>query len=290
MDNNSPNRDYLGCMSVSPNEFRDYLAPDEAVVSSARGTIVDDSFRSPGTIGITERRVLVVTDAEQFLEVSHDAITSIRSRPKSTFTARGIGFRLVVVVGALIAIAGFVGVLAVQSSAQAFLFALATLGGAVTAEYVRRAGSAGDWPAPDEVWGALTTDRVSLVDVMADAGLGRSDGSEIGNEYSPVFVLVLGAVSLVSLFGLVGVTGRLVVVPLVVVALAGLALSDYAYRRTKTLDATGEGRRRERALSIHLVDGRTVTFRVDSSERIDSALSGVVREPVAERALTELRG
>ena len=276
-------------MSVPSNEFRDYLAPDEAVVSSAHGTIVDGSFRSPGSIGITERRVLVVTDSDRFLEVTHDAITSIRSRPRSTFTARGVGFRLAVVVGALIGVAGFLGVLFVQARAQAFVFALATVGGAVTAEYVRRVGGEGERPAPGEVWGALTTDRGDLGDVLDDVGLRRSDGSGIGTDDSPVFVLVLGAVSLVSLFGLVGVTGRLVVVPLVVVALAGLALSDYAYRRKKGMDATGEGRRSERSVSIHLVDGRTVNLRVDSTERIDRALSGVVREPVEEPVVSELR-
>lgn len=277
-------------MSVQSNEFRDYLAPDEAVVSSAHGTIVDDSFRSRGSIGITERRVLVVTDSDRFLEVTHDAITSIRSRPRSTFTARGIGSRLAVVVGAAIAIVGFVGVLGVQASAQAFVFALATVGGAVTAEYVRRVGGGGEWPASDEVRGALTTDRGALGGVLADAGLSRSDGSGIESDDRPVYVFVLGAVSLVSLLGLVGVTGRLVVVPLVVVALAGVVLSDYAYRRKKAMDATGEGRRHERAVSIHLVDGRTVNLRVDSTERIDRALSGVVREPVEERAVTELQG
>ena len=276
-------------MSVQSNEFRDYLAPDEAVVSSAHGTIVDDSFRSRGSIGITERRVLVVTDSDRFLEVTHDAITSIRSRPRSTFTARGIGFRLAVVVGALIGVTAFLGVLFVQASAQAFVFALATVGGAVTAEYVRRVGGEGGWPAPGEVWGALTTDRGALGEVLADAGLHRSDGSGVGHDDRPVLVLVLGAVSLVSLIGLVGVTGRLVVVPLVVVVLAGLASSDYAYRRTKAMDSTGEGRRHERAVSIHLVDGRTVNLRVDSTERVDRALSGVVREPVGERVVSELR-
>lgn len=271
-------------MSVPSEEFRDYLAPDESVVSSAHGTVVDGSFRSRGSIGITDRRVLFVTDSDRFLDVTHDAIASIRGRQRTGYTTRGVGYRLAVVTGALIAVAGFVGVLGVQANAETFTFALATVGGAAVAEYGRRSSFDVEWPASDEVLGALTADRTALGEVLADVGFRRSEGAD-GDDAWLVFVPVLGAVSLVSLIGLVGVTGRLLVVPLVVVALAGLALADYAHRRTRALDAAGNGRRRERAVSIDLVNGRTVTFRVDSTERIDRDLSGVVREATGEYAV-----
>lgn len=277
-----------GRMGVQSSPFREYLAPDESVVSGAPGTIVDRSTRSRGSIGITDRRVLMVTDTDRFIDVSHDAISSIRSRPRTTVTATGIGYRLVAVGGAMIAVFGVVSVLAIETSGLAAGLALATVGGTAAAEYVRRTGVDVDWSALDAVWRAYRSDRDALVDELADVDLLQPAGA--GSHDSDLLVLTLGVAALFALVGLVSLTERLLVVLPVLASIAGVGLTDHGHRRWRTLDRTGAGMRHERAVSIHLVDGRTVDFRVDATVRIDRTLSAVVREPVRGRAATELPG
>lgn len=132
-----------------------------------------------------------------------------------------------------------------KAYALPFVLALATVGGAVAAEYVRRSGAGVERPTLGDAWQALATNRGALVDVLSEFGLRRPAAGRTSSNES--HLLVVGVASLFLLVGLVPVTERLLVVPLVVASLAGVTMIDYAYRRTRALETSGGGRRRERA-------------------------------------------
>lgn len=278
-------------MRASPDDFRAYLAPDETVVEWVSGTLVDGSDRPEGTIGITDRRVVFVAEGDRFLDVAHGAISSMRSRPRRPFTARGTGYRLAALVGVLVGLAGIAGPVLLLPTPGVFALALVAVGGAVAGEYARRTGDAVGPGALAAVRGR----RGEQSDENADGGdrPGRLRGVVVdANEVAGPDALVfgLGVASVFALIGLVVRTGGLLVVPLVLVSLAGVAWADIARRRTKALDRVGGSRRHERDVTIHLVDGRVVDLRVDSTDRIDRELSGVVRGGAPRTGATAVDG
>lgn len=224
------------------SEFNEFLAEDESVVNGVTGTLIDSASRSEGAIGITDRRILFLSDGDRFVDVAHDAISSIQSRPRTRLTSDGKTNRLLLGVGGLIVVSAFVGVLGLGAGGLSLALMALTVATAAGAEYVRRTGSA-----------------------------------ERGSRDDDLVVLGLVTVALTSLIGLVVLTEDLLVIPLSLLALAGLVLADYANQRKNALDELGADRRREREVGIHLASGRSVYLRVDAGRRIDQDLSGVVR-------------
>lgn len=267
-------------MRASTNELRTYLAPGETLVDGTAGTLFDDSYRSEGSVGVTDRRVLFVSEDGGFQDVAHDAIYSVRSRPRRGLTYRGTAPALLAVLGGAIAAAAAVGVLVLAPRPLAFVLLLASVGGVAGAERVRRRG-VGD------VWRPLERAKSELVAALDDVEPFRgptAKWSELGDDD----LLILGVVSvaLTASIGLVVVAGSLLVVPLALVALGGLALAEYGYRRRAERDPVG-GERRERDVSLHLVDGRTVHLRLPPGGRFDRHLSAAVRESAAPTVSSE---
>lgn len=253
-------------MTVPATRFGEYLAEDESIIHGSPGTLVDERRQSEGTIGVTDRRVVFLSERNRFVDVTHDAISSIHSRERTTFTAGGIGYRLLVGVGALVAALSFLAVVGPGVAGPGFLLASLTVGAAVGAEYVRRNDV-------DVGWDGLA-DRLP----GADGPLRRPPDAARDRGNGKPLVFGLAYLGLAGLVGLVVVTGSLLVVPLLLLTLGGLAVADGAYRRTRGLDRSGRSRRHEREVTIHLVDGRRVRLRVDGPRRLDRELSGVARE------------
>lgn len=263
-------------MRVPPEEFEAYIAPGETVVEAVPGTIVDGSYRSEGAIGLTDRRLLFVADGDRFLDVAHGCVSSIRSRPRTAHTLAGIGYPLLVAVGAVVAVAGLLGAAAFDPSPLGFGLAATSVAGFVAAEYGRRSGLAIDLDSR-AVLGHVRRGAVgTALGALGDAGL-RRRGPEAGD--SDALVLGIGLASLFALVGLVALAGTLLVLPPILVSLVGLVTADYGYRNARRLDVAGGSRRFERDVRIHLVDGRVVGLRVDAADRIDRALCGVARAP-----------
>lgn len=263
-------------MSGPAEPFRDYLAEDESVVLEIRGTLVDDRNESDGTIGVTDRRVIFRSHGDQFVDIAHDAILSIQSRPKTSYTARGIGWRLLTGLSALVAVVSFVAVVGFGAGITALGFMALTVVGAAGAEYVRRNDIEPDWvgigPSIPMEDGRLRR--------LVDRTVGRADGNLLG--FGLAYLGLLGVV------GLVVVTGSLAAILLVVLTLGGLALADVTYRHIRTVDRIGQGRRREREVGIHLADGRRFLLRTNAADPIDQALSGAARDVADQPAATRL--
>jgi len=232
-------------MPEPSREFDAFLAEDESVLDAVRGTLVDGSQRSAGWVALTERRVLYRSDDGLFVDVAHGAIHSITSRPRTALTYRGWAYRLLQGLGALVALAGVVSVVAFGPALGSLVLMTLVVGGVVGAEHVR---------------------------IDDDGVAATNDGTR------DLRVLGVVVLALLALVGLVTLTTTLLVVPLALVAVCGYALVEYATVQLDALAAAGEKRRHERAVSIHVANGDTLQLRVPATRRIDHEVSEVARE------------
>ena len=269
-------------MRTSPGELEAYLVPDESVVAGTAGTLLDGSFQSEGVVGVTDRRVLFVADDGRFVDVAHDAVSSIRSRPHRGITYPGVGPAALVILGGGVATAAFVGALALEPGFLGFVLLLATVGGTAAAEQVRRGGG-------HAVRQVAASTKSALLDALP--GRERLPGpvERAGEDADPdLLVLGLVSVALTALIGLIATTGGLLVVPHALATVGGLALVEYGYRRERERDTAPSGRPLRREVSVHLVDGRVVRLRIDPDGRFDRDLSAAVRGSAATTANVEL--
>lgn len=282
-------------MRASADEFDAYLAPDESLLDGVPGAAFDDGYRSTGTIGVTDRRVLFVADDGSYLDVSHDAVSSVRSRPRTAVTPSRAGLGTAAALGALLAASAAVGVLVLQSNVLAVglasLLLAVHVGGVAAAEWVRRHGV-------DVGWGANSRLPETLLDRIDSHGPGRIVGdrqlalAEAGSFDGARDLAILGVAvaALSALVGLIALSGSLLVVPLSISILGGVGLTDYALRRLRDPGPVDDERRRERDVTICLVDGRTVHLRVDGARRFDRDLGALVRRTTRREASVELTG
>lgn len=264
----------------APPDASAFLADDESViVAGVPGTLINGTRRSTGAIGVTDRRVLFRSDDGRFVEVAHEAITSLQSRPSIRFTRRGRRCRVLIGVGGLVAGLSLLGVIALDSSVLAVALVGLAVGGAVGSEYVRRHGV--PLPAADR------THRQSSRPMWAPASLRRL--AWLTEDRHGSIALGLALLAFLSMIGLVAVIGSLLAVVPTLGTLFGIAVVDHANRRRRILDAIGESRRRQQLISIHLADGRSLHVRVSDADRMDRELSGIVRtgRPVGATRLVE---
>lgn len=259
-------------MRASSNAFQEYLAPGESVVDAGPGTLLDDSSRTEGSIGVTDRRVLFVADDGGYVDVAQSCISSIRSHPRTTVTSEWIRYRLVAAAGVLLATTAFVGAAVLLASPLGTTLLLVSVGGFVLAEHVRRNGPADVWAALDAVGQRIPGGHDGVRRLrgrVADAG--AVDEREL-------LTFAFGLLALAALIGPVVLAANLTVLPFAFVVLGGLAVADSAYRGERDLTGDGGGQRREREVSIHVAGGRIVRLRVDDAGRIDRVLSRRVGE------------
>lgn len=276
-------------MRVSATEFEEYLAPDESVVTGGPGSLYADAYRLEGSIGVTDRRVLFVSEDGSFLDVAHDSIESIRSRPRSTITYHGVGYVLAALLGLLLAAVAFAGIMLLEPGAVAALLGALIVGCIAAAEYLRRRG---ETLPSDRTRRRLSAalDRVGLrrrLDALTEEVLGDVLADVEPAGYHELLVVGVASVALLAAVGLVALAGSLLVVPLVLATLGGVALTEYTYRRFRALEDVGRSRRWEREVRIHLANGSAVYLLVGPDARLDRDLSSLARvsnrpEPAAE--------
>ena len=285
-------------MRATSEAFQEYLAPDEAILYSGSGTLLDGADRLESAIGVTDRRVLFVSGQGGFTDIAHEYIASIRSRPRTRYTSSGIGYRLLAIGGALLAASAFAGVVGLTSGVLAPLLALLAIGGVLAAERVRRDGVAFEEIGPDRIsskWDALkrsALDRIGFGDYgrqPRDTRTTRGYGADTYRDLERRHLLVgLGVVVSLSFVGLGVLTANPPVVGLTIAAFGSVAVSNYAYRRKTSLDRLGASHRREREMNIHLISGRVVRTRIDAAEEIDRNLSRVAGTRTYWSANTEI--
>lgn len=225
-------------MTLASERLGGYLVADESLEAVTAGKLFGDSSPVAVAIGITDRRLLCLSEDGEFVDVKQDYIASIRSRRRTRLSYRGNDHRLLMGAGGLLAAAAFGGGFSLAWSAHAAggVLAFAALLAAGASEYVRRQ---------------------------------PGDASE--HHQQMVGSALLAAVAFV---GVVVLTASVVVVPLLsLVTAGGLAVTDYAHRHRSEFEGIELVRRSEKEISVDTVNGRTVRVVIDSGEEIDRELS-----------------
>lgn len=283
-------------MDDSKAAFRGYLSPEETVVSAGDGTLIEQDRRADGVVCLTERRLLFVSTDGEFRAIDYGYVRTIRSRLRNSAVTRLWELRSVAILGATAAIVASLGAVVLASSALGALFTFAVIGGTVLAESVRRASVDG-WHLRERLAG-FDYDAVA----ERPFGNGRTpkpkrDGADgrkrwdWKTEYvyaSLCLFFVAVSAAVVGAGGLLVYTGQPLLFVLGIIALGGIATTEYAIRRLRRLDCDAGGRADEREVWLELTGGDGVTIRCDASRRIDRPLSRLVTEraspPVREPA------
>ncbi|PSP33943.1 hypothetical protein BRC64_02265 [Halobacteriales archaeon QH_10_67_22] len=225
-----------------------------------------DDGGTPAAVGLTGRRLLVVSPDGSFLDVGLDRVCSVRSDRQSYLGVRGNDYRLVLCVGYLFAIVGLVGVLATSTSALTPTVALTTVGGVLLTDHVYRAGVDLDGPIGALDRGgraAATTDRLRRWKRRLnghvtddDLALGATGGFTAGT-----FLLV------------VTVEPGLLAPALTLATVVGCVLSVYAFRYSDAFDGIELVRRRQRTVRVTVEDGQVVTLCTNPESTLDRELA-----------------
>ena len=254
-------------MSPATDRLREYLVPEEPLRGVYAATLSDDSSPTEVSIGVTDRRLLCLSDDGTVLNVGYDSICAIRSRPRSTFTYRGNDYRLLLGGGTMLAVLGFVALVAFTGSSAVPILLLATVGGLAATAFLSWTDDVADLATLDDVERRVAAD----VDVDAVRRVRRALPDDVENRH---LLLALSAlVTALSFAGTLAFAASPLVVLFFAPVLGGIGLVEYARRHADEFDGIEIARERARKVRITTDDGRSVRLETDQSSDIDRELS-----------------
>lgn len=242
-------------MQLADERFRGHLVEDETVHDLTSGRLLEDASRDGMVVGLTDRRLLCVSNAGEFVDIRYDYICSIQSRQQTRMEYRSRNERdqMMTLLGGCLAMATLVAVVlsvlsvGIAEAVLTILLAAATVAVTAGVEYVRKR-------------------------------------PHVGRASEQVFIGA-GVLALVALV-VTGFVASAVSAPLfVIVTLGGFGVVGYGARHRDTLTGLGLDRHRETVLSINTIDGETVRIAVDATADIDRELSASVHR--TESAATD---
>lgn len=254
-------------MSQPSDQLGEYLGPGESLEGSYAATLATQSERAPVSVGLTDRRLLYVSEEGWFGNVNYDAIATIQSRPRTTRTYCFDDYRLATAVGGLAAVAGFVGTVMVASTLLVPFLLLAGVCGLVTAEYMRR--HADDITVPGET---SVRERIAEFDLGEALRRFRGDASG-GADLYQLLLLASGLLAIASFVGVIVVTASAAVAGGTALLVAGLGVVDYTSRNRDAFEGFDVVRHRETTVDISTDDDRTFRFRIDAETDVCTDLS-----------------
>lgn len=247
---------------------RQYLTARESLRFVDAAVLIEERPR-PAAVGLTDERLLAVTGDGGFVGVGLDRICSVRSDRHTSLGVRGTDARVPLAAGFLLAIVGFLGVLAGAANPLTPTLAVAAVGGALATDYVRRESV--DWS------GVLAAIRRADGDSsVADRleRLGRRIDERAGGE--TVTLAAAGALALLPFLAVVALEPGLIAPAWTVVTAAGALLTVRGFRHADDLADVELVRRRERTVRATVEDGSTITVRTRPDSTLDRVLSGLV--------------
>lgn len=250
---------------------------DERLTAVHSARLSEGSAWSDVTLGVSDRRLLWVEDDGQFVTLGFDAISTVRSRPRTTPTYRGIEAPWLLGGGVVAALVCLLGLVVVTARPLEPLLLLVAVAGLAAAASLRRVDDVTEWPPA-----ATVTALVRKYDVEGRFRLDERHHTDVDE---PRRVLV--GVSLLAAGGSLLALLALAASPLATLfafgAVGGLAIADYARRRGDDADPVELDWRREQEVSISTTDGRTVRVRTDPSSTLGRELSRVAFVEPADR-------
>lgn len=255
-------------MRPSAAQLGDYLAPEESLVAVSTGTLYERSSWNPMAIGITDRRLVCVADNGWYVTVGYDAISTIRSHPRTTRTYRGPDSRLLMGGGALLALLGGIGVVVLATSGLVPVLALVTVGGVVAAEYLRRNTAEFEWEVVTGI-----TKRIPF-DIDGTAAREWYDRSLSGAaDTNQLLSLGSGGVAVLGFIGLLLLVSSGFVVLGMLAVVGGIGLVDYARRHKADLEGFKIVRHRMSDVNISIQQNQPIRIRCDPSREFVQELS-----------------
>lgn len=226
--------------------FRSHLVEDESVRALASGRLLGDAVRGRATIGATDRRLLCVSVAGEFVDVRYDYVCSIRSRERTR-----VEYRSADGANPLIALMGGFAALVLLAGGIIAATAISAVQGLAAAALA-----------------AVTVALAAAVQFLRTrSGIGRAVGQ-----------LAVGAAVLALLVPL-GIALLAAAVPLALYGLAtlgGFALVGYAAAHRAELDGLGIDSRRESVLTVTTVDGDAVSIAIGADSTFGRDLETAV--------------
>ena len=237
-------------MTSSSARLRAYLAPEETVEASVTVAEAIDPPIVGGTLGMTDRRLLLITPDGEMVSLRRDAICSIRSRPHVTRTYRGRDHRLLAAAGGLISVLALAGLLALPTPPATVAFVALVLGSLTVLGYL-------SWPVR-----ASLNDMDSIVAIRALLGVIRD---------RPDAPLIAASVSgtLVGLAGLIIVAARPAVIVAVGALIGGAGLFAYAYANRDEYSGIEIVRHEARDVTVSTPDGTSIAVRCTPGDDLD---------------------
>jgi hypothetical protein len=201
-------------MTSRTDRLADFVSENEPLsdVYSVEMTVPTDVYREPVVLGVTDRRLVSVSDADEFTSISLDHVASIRSNQTAVVGYRGNDYRLLLAGSVLLAVTG----LGVATTVLAGLLATSLLLLAVAGLLVAYFGSQGR-PAG-------LTERLRELDYWEVTPVDERHRLLVGG----------GTLTLLGLLGLLVLTPTVLTTVLTVAGLllvvASVWLADYAWR------------------------------------------------------------
>lgn len=258
---------------MTAEQVRTHLAPDEPLEVVAGGTLLDDAGHESVSIGMTDRRFLCVSQAETFVSIGYDDVSSVRSRRRTRTSVAGTDFRLLLALGGILALLGFVGVFALGPGSLAPALTLVTAGCLAVADAQRRAGVEVEWEPLREYVGEIF-DGVDGLDAARETG--REVLADLADADDDRILFFASAfVGVVAFLGVLLVAVHVLVPLFALVSIGGVGLAGYAYHRRADFEEVAVVQQNERVVNIDTTGGRTVSVRIDPDQEIDRQLSRV---------------
>jgi hypothetical protein len=274
-----PERTDTGPPTPAAGRLRTYLRSEEPLRTVARGTLLDDP-QGPAVVGVTDTRFVAVTDAGSVLTAGFDRTRSVRCHRVTLPTVRGVDARLAVALGFLAALVGFVGVLGTATSPITPALAFAAAGGSSVVTYVRYGGVAVE-PESDtpEFFSQVSSSvRRRFVDGSAALDAFRAWTRERVDETRLTPWAGAGAV-VVSLALVTVVENGFLASIFALTSASGVALVVFGFYHGRTFDRLAFDWRHQRAVTVALEDGTSVTIRTDTDADLDRQIATHVGEP-----------
>ncbi|SEH14967.1 hypothetical protein SAMN04487967_1854 [Natronorubrum sediminis] len=236
-------------MRPAEKQFTAHLADGESVQDLTSGSVLETPLRGEAAVGVTDRRILCVSNAGEYIAVPFEYICSIHSNRRTRTRYRSDGER-----SHRTPLWGGLAVLSAASIGLALAFAL-------------------------DVSQILATVALAAGTIAIAAGVQHVRGrSRVNRSYESILVGA-GILALAVLAG-VAIFVTSVFIPLyALVTVGGLALAAYAARYSDQLEPPRLERRHETFLTINTVDGETVRIVVDANADLARTLATSVYRP-----------
>lgn len=258
-------------MPSASDEVGDHLNPDESLVAEYTATLSESSSGKPVSVGITDRRVLCVSEREEATSIGYGSICTIRSHPWVKRTYHVHDYRLFVGGGGLMAIAGLIGVMVFSTTVLVPMLTVLTIGSLGSTEFFRRNSDGRERTVlPDLRQSVGDSDRWQTPRRIMGHAMDNAD------EHRTLLLTGGGLIGMGSFVGALLVASSVLVPLSILVLVSGITVVDYAYRNRDDFDGIHVIQQQKVEVSIRPIAGPSIHLNCDPADEVHQELSMLV--------------